>query len=458
MREKTLMVSVSGIRGIVGHGLDPEVMGRFVGAYGTWLAEQSAPDRPTVVIGRDGRVTGAMYARLTASLLQSVGCDVIDVGLATTPTVEMAVTGFGAQGGIILSASHNPAEWNALKLLNEKGEFLSPEAGRALVARTEAGHISYASFDRCGSYREETYLSAHIESILTLPLIDRQAIAARKFKVVVDGINSVGAIAVPALLQALGVNDVVVLNEAPMGVFAHVAEPLPAHLGETMGAVVAAGADLGVVVDPDADRLALICEDGSYFGEELTQVLAAEVVWKQQSGPFATNLSSSRAIERVAEQYGETVYRSAVGEINVVNRMKEVGAVIGGEGNGGVILPALHHGRDALVGVALTLHHLATSGEPLSATKASYPELHMVKDKVSIAGLPLEDVFSAIEEAFAGEHFDRTDGLKVDRRDDWVHIRASNTEPILRIYAEAATAKAAGAIADQVKAIVASLA
>ena len=330
----TLIASISGIRGIFGDGLDPAVLVRYAAAYGQWCARRQRSGKPVVVIGRDGRTTGSLCSRIVSATLQSTGCDVIDAGLATTPTVEMAVIFESAAGGIVLSASHNPPEWNALKLLNEKGEFLSAEEGGDILELAE-GEPAFVRYDRIGGYREESYLDRHIDAILALPYVNPESIQRRGFKVVVDAVNSVGGIAIPRLLERLGVDpsNIVCLNCEPTGIFAHPAEPLPENLVETSARVAEAGADLGIVVDPDADRLALIDGDGQYVSEELTQVLAADFIWRTRSGPFVTNLSSSRAIEDVAARHGQQVYRSAVGEINVVKKMQEVDAVIGGEGD-----------------------------------------------------------------------------------------------------------------------------
>lgn len=451
--KKTLMVSISGIRGIFGQGLDPAVLVHYTSAYGTWCKQQAEArgEQAAVVVGRDARVTGDVCARIVMATLQSTGCDVIYADLATTPTVEMAVIKEKAAGGIILSASHNPAEWNALKLLNEKGEFLSPEEGKEVIRIAEAGEAHIVSYDQLGSYRTEDYLDYHINQILGLDFIDVDTIAARNFKVVVDGINSVGSIAIPALLRRLGVTEdnIVCLNCEPNGRFAHVAEPLPENLVDTIAAVKDTGADLGIVVDPDADRLALIQDGGRYFSEELTQVLAADFVWGFRSGPFVTNLSSSRAIEDVAKSYGQETYRSAVGEINVVKKMQEVGATLGGEGNGGVILPDLHHGRDALIGVAITLQHLANQNTTLSALRASYPSYAISKNKTLIGDNDPDVLLAAMAERYKDERISTIDGVKIDFDEGWVHLRKSNTEPIIRVYAEAATPEASNTLGQR---------
>lgn len=398
-----------------------------------------------VVVGRDGRVTGPLCAQLVTATLQSTGCSVVDAGLATTPTVEMAVPAVEAAGGIILSASHNPAEWNALKLLNERGEFLSRAEGETVMALADAGEAVTVSYDLIGTYRRQDFLDAHIDRILGLDFIHPERIARRDFRVVVDGINSVGGIALPRLLHRLGVREenIFVLNGEPHGRFAHPAEPLPEHLGNTMTYVAETGADLGLVVDPDADRLALIADGGHYLSEELTQVIAADFLWRFRPGPFVTNLSSSRAIEDVAARYGQPVYRAAVGEVNVVEMMKAVGAVLGGEGNGGVILPDLHYGRDALVGAAMVLQHLADQGTSLSELRGTLPVYAISKNKIPIGSLDPDILLGRLADAYREADISTLDGVKINLEEGWVHLRKSNTEPILRIYAEAETAEAA---------------
>lgn len=447
-----LIVSISGIRGVFGDGLSPANLVTYAAAYGSWLRDR-AKRQPTVVVGRDGRMTGEVCSRIVAATLQSVGCHVIDAGLATTPTVEMAVLKTKADGGIILSASHNPAEWNALKLLNERGEFLSAADGQAVIDRAESGEDFTVAYDEIGAYREGDFLPYHIEQILALPYIDPEAIAARDFHVVVDGINSVGGFALPALLEAIGVGKdrIHVVNGEPTGRFAHPAEPLPEHLTETTQIVADTGADIGLVVDPDADRLALIADGGTFFGEEKTQVVAADFLMRKQPGPFATNLSSSRLIEDVMARFDQPVYRSAVGEVNVVEAMREHDAVLGGEGNGGVILPALHYGRDALVGAALVLQFLAETGKALSEIGAEYPEYHISKNKLPLDGLDAAEVLGAIADRYRSERISTVDGVKIDFAEGWVHLRTSNTEPILRIYTEARTRDEAEALAERFK-------
>ena len=445
-----LIASVSGIRGVFGDGLDPSALVRYASAFGAWLRQQT--DRaPLVVVGRDGRVTGDVCARIVTATLQSVGCDVVDAGLATTPSVAMGVLKHDADGAVILSASHNPADWNALKLLDGRGEFLGPDEGAAVLALAD-GDGQTVGYERLGSYQTDDLLAYHVEKILELPYVDPEAIRARGFKVVVDGINSVGAFAIPAMLEALGVDDVEVLNGEVSGRFAHDPEPRPDHLTDLTARVAETGADLGIAVDPDADRLAFVEDGGRFFGEELTQVAAADFLLGKKAGPVGTNLSSSRAVDDVAKKHGQEVVRSKVGEIHVVRAMQEAGAVIGGEGNGGVILPDLHYGRDALVGVALVLQHLAETDRSLSDLRAAYPSYAIAKHK-----LPLTDdmdpdaLLAALARRYEGERVSTLDGVKVDLDEGWAHVRASNTEPILRVYTEAATPEAADALAERFK-------
>jgi phosphomannomutase len=451
----TLIASISGIRGVVGDGLDPSVLVRYAGAYGTWIRERSkeAKRDPVVVVGRDARPSGPACAQIVIGTLRGMGCTVVDVGLATTPTVEMAVLRHTAAGGIILSASHNPEEWNALKLLNERGEFLTPGQGEEVIRRADAGEAEPVGAFDLGGLEAESALEPHIDAILDLDVIDREAIAGLDATVVVDGVNSVGGQALPALLRRLGVapDQIVRLNCEPTGRFAHPAEPRPEHLTELTQRVADEDADLGLAVDPDADRLALVDERGRFILEELTQVLAADFLWRHRSGPFVTNLSSSRAIDDVAARHGESVYRSAVGEINVVERMRDVDAILGGEGNGGVILPDLHYGRDALVGTALVLQHLAETETPLSALHDDLPHYAMVKDKRDLPEVDVDAVLREMAERYAEEDYSTIDGLKINFSDRWVHMRPSNTEPILRVYAEAPSEEEAQDLADRFK-------
>ncbi len=450
----TLIATISGIRGIFGRGLDPDVLVRYAAAYGRWCRTRARERgrEPVVVIGRDARVTGPLCSRIVSGTLMAAGCSVIDAGLATTPTVETAVLIEEAAGGIIFSASHNPEEWNALKLLDDRGEFLRPKEARKVIGAADAlPDDSYVAFDQVGSYQERDYLQEHINRIIALDFIDVDAIAARNLRIVVDGINSVGGIAIPELLRRLGVisDQIKLLNCEATGRFAHEAEPLAHNLTQLIERVEKEDADLGIAVDPDADRLALVANGGAYVSEELTQVLAADFLWGFRNGPFVTNLSSSRAIEDVAKRRGQEVYRSAVGEVNVVEKMYEVDAVLGGEGNGGVILPDLHYGRDALAGTAMILQHLANEKTTLAELHAALPQYIIVKRKTPLDGEDPDARLRAFAQENASETVSQIDGVKVDFEDGWIHVRKSNTEPILRIYAEAGTEEEAEAIADR---------
>ena len=451
-----LIASVSGIRGVFGDGLDPATLVRYAGAFGAWLRQQVGSERrPVVVVGRDGRVTGEVCSRIVTATLQATGCDVIDGGQATTPSVAMGVLKHDADGAVILSASHNPAEWNALKLLDANGEFLGPDEGAAVLALA-VGPDPTVGIDRLGSYRSDDLLPYHIHAVLDLPYIDVEAIRQRGFRVVVDGINSVGAFAIPAMLEALGVSDVEVLNADVTGRFAHNPEPLPAHLSEITSRVAETGADLGIVVDPDAARLAFVENGGRFFGEELTQVIAADFLLAKTPGPVGTNLSSSRAIEHIARKHGQDVVRSPVGESHVVRAMQAAGAVSGGEGNGGVILPDVHYGRDALVGVALVLQHLAETGLSLRDIRDGYPTYAIAKHKLSLTGdLDADALLASLADRYVdadGVHVSTVDGAKVELDEGRAHVRKSNTEPILRVYTEAPTPAEADALAERFKA------
>ena len=449
--DDTLIASISGIRGIVGEGLNPSVLVRYASAFGTWCHERatSAGHPPRIVVGRDARPSGEAFAQVVIGTLRGMGCDVVDIGLAPTPTVEMAVLREEAAGGIVLSASHNSEEWNALKLLNEKGEFLSQAQGQTVIEQADAAEGTPVTYAELGDYRSHNALPHHIDEILALDFIDPERIAAQNLTVVVDGINSVGGIALPRLLHRLGVaeENVHCLHCEPTGRFAHPAEPRPDHLTELTNAVPERDADLGLAVDPDADRLALVDEQGRFVLEELTQVLAADFMWQHREGPFVTNLSSSRAIDDVAARHGQSVYRSAVGEINVVERMKAVNAVLGGEGNGGVILPDLHYGRDALAGTALILQHLADTGHSLGTLHDDLPHYAMAKENLPLPDVAPDRLLTALAEQYDGEDQSTIDGLKIDFERSWVHMRPSNTEPILRVYTEAETDDDAQALA-----------
>jgi phosphomannomutase len=451
----TLIQSISGIRGTIGgapgKNLTPVDTVKFAAAYATWLRREHPGRRLKVVVGRDGRISGAMVSELVAGTLQGCGIDVIALGLATTPTVEMAVTGKGADGGIILTASHNPGEWNALKLLDSAGEFLSAAAGGEILRRAAVEDFDFVGVDGLGTVVEQTsYDQEHIAAVLALPAVDAAAIRKAKFTVVVDGINSVGGVVIPRLLEELGVKAIV-LNGVPDGRFAHDPEPLAKNLTEISKLVVAQKADLGIVVDPDVDRLAFISQDGTMFGEEYTLVAVADYLLGRTPGPVVSNLSSSRALRDVARAHGCDYYASAVGEVNVVAKMKETRAVIGGEGNGGVIYPALHYGRDALAGIALFLTLLAESGKTMTALRAGYPEYHMSKNKIALApGTDVDALLDAVKATYAAEEVDDTDGVKIDFADGWVHLRRSNTEPIVRVYSEGRTPRQADEFAREV--------
>lgn len=449
-----LIKSISGIRGTIGgkpgETLSPLDVVRFTAAYGTWLSKQSNGNT-RVVIGRDGRISGEMVQRLVVSTLNALGLDVVDLGLSTTPTVEMAVVFEKAAGGIILTASHNPKEWNALKLLNEKGEFISGADGAAMLEIAAKDEYEFASVDKLGSYTvNENALQQHIDAVLAYPLVDVAAIKKAKFKVVLDAINSTGAIAVPAILRALGVKDITVLNGEVNGRFAHNPEPLPEHLRELCNEVNKQNADLGIAVDPDVDRLCFVCEDGSLFGEEYTLVAVADYVLRTRKGNTVSNMSSTRALKDVTVKHGGTYTPSAVGEVNVVTKMKAVNAVIGGEGNGGIIVPDLHYGRDALIGIALFLSHLAKEKKSAKQLRNSYPDYFMSKNKIELtAGFDLKKIFDHIKKKYKAHQINTEDGLKIEFENDWVHLRTSNTEPIIRIYSESNSETVAANIANK---------
>lgn len=436
-----LIKSISGIRGTIGgkpgDTLSPLDVVRFTAAYGTWLLSR-AGDNKKVVIGRDGRISGELVQRLVISTLNALGIDVLDLGLSTTPTVEMAVVFEKAAGGIILTASHNPKEWNALKLLNEQGEFISGADGTALLEIAAKEDFNFASVDKLGTHTVvENALDKHIEAILVYPLVDVAAIKKQKFRIVLDAINSTGAIAVPALLKALGVKDVVVLNGEVNGKFAHNPEPLPQHLTELCNEVNKQKAHLGIAVDPDVDRLCFVCEDGSLFGEEYTLVAVADYVLRERKGNTVSNMSSTRALKDVTLKHGGQYYPSAVGEVNVVTKMKAVNAVIGGEGNGGIIVPDLHYGRDALIGIALFLTFMAKEGKSAKQIRNSYPDYFMSKNKIELdKQIDVQQIFEQIKKKYKKQEINTEDGLKIEFETDWVHLRTSNTEPIIRIYAE----------------------
>lgn len=462
----SLIKSISGIRGTIGgrpgENLTPNDLLAFLSAFARQL-RQKFPEikKPAVVLGRDGRISGPLLHDFARSVLCLNGLNVLDAGLATTPTVEMAVIQEKAQGGLILSASHNPRQWNALKLLNNQGEFLSAAEGQELITLSQAPEPLYPELDDLGAVKDlPQALDRHIEAILALKLVDRAAIAKRNFKIVVDGINSVGAFAIPALLKSLGLEQVEIINAEVNGEFNHNPEPLDEHLGAIKEQVKTSGADLGIVVDPDVDRLAFIDERGVMFGEEYTLVAVADYVLRGYCPCFyqkisVSNLSSSRALKDVTEKKGGSYYAAAVGEVNVVAKMKEVGAVIGGEGNGGIIYPELHYGRDALVGAALFLSALAQAELSASAYRAQFPEYYMVKDRIDLKpGVDLVALLNKVKGVYAGEEINDIDGVKIDWPDSWVHLRASNTEPIIRIYAEAPALEQAQARVTEIKSII----
>ena len=449
----TLIKSISGIRGTIGgtagDNLTPIDVVRFVTAYVRFIAE-SKPDgeKLKIVVGRDARLSGELVGDLVEGTLLGCGVDVVNVGLCTTPGTELAVTYHKADGGIIITASHNPKQWNALKLLNAHGEFLSDADGKRVLQLAEDNAYEYPQIDGIGHVlSRENFNQRHIDMVLKLQYVDAEAVAKRHFKVVVDAVNSVGGIVIPELLRRLGC-QVVELNCEPTGNFAHNPEPIPENLTQISEVIVREKADLGVVVDPDVDRLALVCEDGRMFGEEYTLVAVADYILSKKAGNTASNLSSSRALRDVTERRGGQYFASAVGEVNVVAKMKEVGAVIGGEGNGGVIYPALHYGRDALVGVALFLTHLAASGKTMSGLKATYPEYFASKNKIQLTpSIDTAKVLQEMKRRYEGEKITDIDGVKIDFADKWVHMRKSNTEPVIRIYAEAKSQSEADALA-----------
>ena len=453
----TLIKSISGFRGTIGgqagDNLTPIDAVLFAAAYGTWLKNQTSDQTIRVVIGRDARISGPMVSNLVANTLIGLGIHVVDLGLSTTPTVEIAVPLEKAHGGIILTASHNPKQWNALKLLNHRGEFLSAQAGAEVLALSEAGTFDFASVDELGTHtHDESYLSKHIDSILALSLVNRSAIAAANFKVVVDAVNSSGGIFVPALLDALGVTQITKLYCEPTGHFPHNPEPLPEHLGDLANEIKANQADLGITVDPDVDRLAMVCEDGSMFGEEYTLVAVADYVLSKTPGATVSNLSSTRALRDVTEEWHKQSYAAAaVGEVNVVEKMKAIHAVIGGEGNGGIIYPESHYGRDALVGIALFLSHLAEKKCKVSELRDQYPAYTISKNKIELTpNVDVDDILTNMARAYTNEEVDTTDGVKIYIGKEWVHLRKSNTEPIIRIYSESKNAEAADALAKRI--------
>lgn len=455
-----LIKSISGIRGTIGAepgcGLTPLDIVKFTAAYATFIKRANPDKRSVIVVGRDARLSGDMVCDLVCGTLKGMGCDVVNIGLASTPTTEIAVVAENAQGGLILTASHNPRQWNALKLLNARGEFLNDAEGKEVLRIAENGDYQFAQIDELGHESvNTTYNRRHIQQVLDLDLVDTEAIGKAGFKVAVDAVNSVGGVIIPQLLRALGVTDIIELNCEPTGQFAHNPEPIPENLTDIAELMRRSGADVGFVVDPDVDRLAIIQNGGDMFGEEYTLVSVADYVLRHTPGPTVSNLSSSRALRDVTESLGCSYSAAAVGEVNVTTEMKRTGAVIGGEGNGGVIYPAAHYGRDALVGVALFLTLLAKSGKKVNELRASYPPYSIYKTKVELKPeLDVDALLRAVKAKYAGERITDIDGVKIDFDQSWVHLRKSNTEPIIRVYAEAHTADEARNLADSVKEVI----
>lgn len=460
----TLIKSISGIRGTIGgkagEGLNPLDIVKFTSAYATLIRRTSTVKSNKIVVGRDARISGEMVKNVVCGTLMGMGFDVVNIGLASTPTTELAVTMAGACGGIILTASHNPKQWNALKLLNEHGEFLNAAEGEEVLRIAEAEAFEYADIDHIGSYIEDnTYNEKHIESVLALKLVDVEAIRRANFRVAIDCVNSVGGIILPELLHRLGVQHVEKLYCEPTGNFQHNPEPLEKNLGDIMNLMKGGKADVAFVVDPDVDRLAMICEDGTMYGEEYTLVTVADYVLKHTPGNTVSNLSSTRALRDVTRKYGMQYNAAAVGEVNVVTKMKETNAVIGGEGNGGVIYPESHYGRDALVGIALCLSHLAHEGKKVSELRASYPNYYIAKNRIDLTPqTDVDAILAKVKDLYKAEEINDIDGVKIDFPDKWVHLRKSNTEPIIRVYSEAATMEAADELGKQIMDIVYSLA
>lgn len=459
----SLIKSISGIRGTIGgvpgDGLSPLDIVKFTAAYATFIRKNTTRTSNVIVVGRDARLSGEMVSGIVVSTLCGMGFDVVNIGLASTPTTEIAVTGEGACGGIIITASHNPKQWNALKLLNQDGEFLNDAQGKEVLRIAADESYSFAEVDNLGhEYINTTYDRRHIDQVLALRLVDREAIAKADFTVAVDAVNSVGGVVIPRLLRALGVKNVIELNCEATGKFAHTPEPIPQNLTQISDLMAKGVADVGFVVDPDVDRLAIVMENGEMFVEEYTLVSIADYVLANTPGSTVSNLSSSRALRDVTERHGCNYSASAVGEVNVTTLMKKTGAVIGGEGNGGVIYPEAHYGRDALVGVALFLTLLAKSGKKVSELKKTYPAYSIAKNKIELTpDIDVDAILVAVKDKFAGEKITDIDGVKIDFKDSWVHLRKSNTEPIIRIYSEASTMEEAEALADRIKEVIALL-
>lgn len=459
----TLIKSISGIRGTIGgaasKGLTPLDIVKFTSAYATLIRRTCTIKNNKIIVGRDARLSGPMVRNIVVGTLMGMGWDVVDIDLATTPTTELAVFMEGASGGIILTASHNPKQWNALKLLNEKGEFLNKEEGNEVLRIAEAEDFDYAEVEKLGTCRVDlSYNQKHIDAVLALPLVDVEAIRKAHFRVAIDTVNSVGGIILPELLKQLGVDTITGLYTEPTGDFQHNPEPLEKNLGDIMKLMKKGQHDVAFVVDPDVDRLAMICEDGKMYGEEYTLVTVADYILKHTPGNTVSNLSSTRALRDVTRKYGMKYYASAVGEVNVTTMMKEVDAVIGGEGNGGVIYPAIHYGRDALVGIALLLSHIAHEGKKLSELRSTYPSYFMAKNRIDLKpDTDVPAILAKVKELYQKEEINDIDGVKIDFADAWVHLRSSNTEPIIRVYSEAASPEKAEAIGQKVMSVVMEL-
>ena len=452
----TLIKSISGIRGTiggnVGNNLTPLDVVKFTAAFAQWLINKHNKLNLKVVLGRDARVSGPMISQIVSGTLRGMGIDVIDLGLATTPTAELAVENLNADGGIILTASHNPEQWNALKLLNEKGEFISASDGERLLSLVEKDEYQFSTFQSLGNV--STYYNAsddHIKQILELELVDVDAIKSAGFKVAIDCVNSVGGMVLPMLLTELGVDEIIELHCEPTGIFPHNPEPLPENLTEISEIIQNQGADVGFVVDPDVDRLAIVNEDGTMFGEEYTLVAVADYILSNKKGNTVSNLSSTRALRDITEKHGGSYSTAAVGEVNVVTQMKNTNAIIGGEGNGGIIYPELHYGRDSLVGIALFLSHLAKSGKECSELRKTYPEYHISKNKIELTpGTDVDAILEKIKNAYSNEVLNLIDGVKIEFEKEWIHLRKSNTEPIIRIYSESSTLERADSLAQDI--------
>lgn len=459
----TLIKSISGIRGTIGghagEGLNPLDIVKFTAAYATLIRKTTTVKGNKIVVGRDARISGEMVKNVVCGTLMGMGFDVVNIGLATTPTTEIAVTMEGACGGIILTASHNPKQWNALKLLNERGEFLNAAEGNEVLRIADAEEFTFADIDHIGKYTEDdTYDQKHIDLVLSLKLVDAEAIRKANFRVALDTVNSVGGVILPKLLEQLGVKHVEVLYGDPTGDFQHNPEPLEKNLGDIMSLMRKGGNDVAFVVDPDVDRLAVICEDGTMYGEEYTLVTVADYILQHTPGNTVSNLSSTRALRDVTRKYGMQYNAAAVGEVNVVAKMKETHAVIGGEGNGGVIYPAAHYGRDALVGIALFLTYLAKTGKKVSELRKTYPDYCIAKNRIDLTpGTDVDAILAKVKELYKNEEINDIDGVKIDFPDKWVHLRKSNTEPIIRVYSEASTMAEADALGKEVMDIVYSL-